>query len=93
MTTALHTVLDRHSPPHLTSVRAGPDPRLLRPVRIDTVPHAAHPRAVRQEATSRARDLGQRARGSLRDRAHDDLLGRSWAPSVTTAAVYRGKFM
>ena len=83
---ALHSVHARRSLPYFAPVRARPGARLLRPIRVDAVPHAAHPGAVRQEAPARARDLGLRPRRGRLGRADDALLGRARPPAVTAPA-------
>lgn len=64
--------------PDLTSIRAGPDPRLLWAVRDHAVPHTHDARAVREEAAAWKGHLGVGAGSAVHDCVDVVILGRAW---------------
>jgi len=75
---------------YLTSIRTRPHPRLSGAERNNTVPHPAHPRAIRPKVASRSCRLGDDTRDFGRCGAHPPFLGRSGTQTLDPVIiVYR----
>lgn len=79
---AFYPIHDRHPIPYFAPVRTRSGSRLLGAVRVDTLPHAHHPRTVCKETSPWTRHLGHHARRNLFNGVDVDILGRSGSPAV-----------
>jgi hypothetical protein len=80
--TAVHTLFLGGSLPNIVPVRARSDPHFLSPIRDDALPHAHHPRAVREEAPYWPCYLGDRPCVCPEYCFDTHLLGRTWPPTL-----------